>query len=60
MSAVLHWMFTMYCRIALLVSLAALAVRGQTVCQPTPAYSTCEIAFELSAAERSKVISQGE
>jgi len=41
----------MYCRIALLVPLAALAVRGQTVCQPTPAYSTCEIAFDLSAAE---------
>ncbi len=41
----------MYCRIALLVSLSVLAVRGQTVCQPTPAYAPCEIVFDLSAAE---------
>jgi len=41
----------MYCRIALLVSLSALGLGAQTVCQPTPAYSPCEITFELSAAE---------
>src|ERR1017187_7878561 len=44
-------MFTMYCRIALLVSLSALGLGAQKVCQPTPAYSPCEITFELSAAE---------
>ncbi len=41
----------MHLRIALLASLWALAARGQTVCQPTPAYSPCEIVYELSAAE---------
>ncbi len=41
----------MYCRIALIASICALGLRGQTVCQPTPTYSPCEIAFELSAAE---------
>lgn len=41
----------MYCRIALVVSLSAFGLGAQTVCQPTPAYSPCEITFELSAAE---------
>jgi hypothetical protein len=38
-------------RTALLVPLSALALHAQTVCQPTPAYSPCDITFELSAAE---------
>ena len=50
----------MYCRIALLVWLSALGLRAQTVCQPTPTYSPCEITFDLSAAESSKAISQVE
>jgi hypothetical protein len=33
------------------VSISALGLGAQTVCQPTPTYSPCEIAFELSAAE---------
>ncbi len=38
-------------RIALLVWIVTLASWGQTICQSTPAYSPCEITFELNAAE---------
>ena len=41
----------MICRFALWAPLAALALRGATVCPPTPAYSPCDIVFELSPAE---------
>src|SRR3989442_14093455 len=35
-------------RLAVLAMLPALALRAQTPCANTPAYSTCDIAFELS------------
>lgn len=38
-------------RIAWFLLAAALLSRGQTACPPTPAYSPCDIAFELSAEE---------
>ncbi len=38
-------------RTALLFGLSALAVSAQTVCPPTPAYTLCDITFELSSAE---------
>jgi hypothetical protein len=44
-------MITMFCRALLLAVLTSLLASAQTVCQPTPAYSPCEITFEMSAEE---------
>ncbi|HVX66584.1 MAG TPA: DUF5060 domain-containing protein [Bryobacteraceae bacterium] len=41
----------MIARTVLLASIAVACSSGQTICQPTPAYSPCEIVFEMSAAE---------
>ncbi len=41
----------MIARTVLLASLAVACCSGQTVCQPTPAYTPCEITFELTAQE---------
>ena len=41
----------MSARTLVLFAASALSAIAQTVCQPTPAYSLCEITFELSADE---------
>ncbi len=41
-------------RLALLAALPGPILLAQKVCSPTPAYSPCEIVFEMSAADKAK------
>src|SRR5579864_5351123 len=40
-----------YVRIAALLFFPAFSIHAQTVCPPTPAFSICEVVFELSPAD---------